>query len=256
MFKKLLILAALLLSLSAQSEPIILTKDNLVSINSQIDTRSVTDASMAIQKLNASESKEPIYLVLNTPGGSVFDGIDFIRFARTSRRPIHTVTLFAASMGFQIVEALPGTRYIVDSGVLMSHRASVGGIGGQYPGELNVRVDFLGEITRELDAGVAKRSGMSLKQYQELIHDEYYATPVKAIKDRFADEVAQVSCDESIAGTYIVSLPSVFGTIEVEYAKCPLITGVISAKFKKPTEVNKEKDALSIFMLENKRGTK
>ena len=256
MFKKLLIMAAILLSIPAHSEPITLTKDNLVSINSQVDSRSVTEASIAIQKLNASESKDPIYLVLNTPGGSVFDGIEFIRYAKSSRRPVHTITLFAASMGFQIVEALPGTRYIAESGVLMSHRAATGGLSGQFPGELNVRLDFLGEVTRELDEGVAKRAGMSLKQYQDLIHDEYYATPEKAIKGKFADKKAEVKCDDSLNGTYLISVPTPFGTVNVEFAKCPLITGVVSAGFQKPSDLNKEKDALEVFTVQNKNATK
>lgn len=253
MLKKLLIITAILLSFSANSETLILNSDNLVTIASQVDSTSVTRAMLEIQKLNAIETNEPILLVLNTPGGSVMDGIDFIRFAKTSRRQINTVTIYAASMGFQIVEALPGKRYMAQAGILMSHRAAVGGVNGQYPGELNSRVAFFGDISEDLDKGVAARAGLSLKEYRDLIHDEYYAIPNKAIPAKFADAEVDLSCDVSVSGTHTETFDSLFGPIDAVLSNCPLITGVISAGFKKPSESNKNEDALQTYLLENKK---
>jgi ATP-dependent Clp protease, protease subunit len=254
MLKKLLITTALLLSLSAVAETVILKADNTVSLNTDVSDNSITALMLDVQRLNKLETDEPIYLVLNTPGGSVFAGIDFIRFARTSRRPIHTVTIFAASMGFQIVQGIQGKRLMAYSGVLMSHRAAVSGIGGQYPGELNVRVDFLQDISTQLDYDVAKRAGMSLKDYQSLIHDEYYASTDKAIKDGFADESTDVSCDVSLEGSYTKDFETLFGPIEVEFSSCPLITGFISAKFKQSTEENKTKNPVQYITVGRKVG--
>lgn len=242
----------LFLTFAAQAETITLKSDNMVSLNDQVSGESVTRAMLDIQRLNLFESNEPIYLVLNTPGGSIFAGIDFIRFAKSSRRPIHTVTIFAASMGFQIVEALPGIRYMAESGVLMSHRGAVGGVSGQFPGELNVRVEFYGKVTEELDAGVAARAGITLKEYQALIHDEYYALPGKAIKDKFADAQVAVACDNSLNGIHNLEVNTMFGPVEVIFADCPLITNPIGAKFKTSTEQNGKQDALSVYFSEHK----
>lgn len=239
MLKKLLIAAAILLSFSATAENIILKADNTVSLNTAVSDESITGIMLDVQRLNKIETDEPIYLVLNTPGGSVFAGINFIRYALTSRRPIHTVTIFAASMGFQIVQALPGKRLMAYSGVLMSHRAAVGGLSGQYPGELNVRVNFLADISTNLDSGVAKRAGLTLKEYQVLIHDEYYANNEKSIKDKFADESVNVSCDVSLETTYTKDFQTMFGPVEVEFSSCPLFTSYLKASFKQVTEVNR-----------------
>jgi ATP-dependent Clp protease protease subunit len=238
MFTKVLILLFLLVSFSLHAENVVLNSENTVSLNTEVSDSSVTEVMLQLQKLNNIDTKEPIYLVLNTPGGSVFAGIDFIRYALTSKRPINTITIFAASMGFQIAQALPGKRLMAYSGVLMSHRAAVGGISGQYPGELNVRVDFLQSISDQLDVEVARRSGMTLKQYQNLIHDEYYATPSKAIKDKFADGVAEVRCDSSLDSTYIKEFSTLFGVVNVEFSSCPLITNYLKAEFKKKTNEN------------------
>lgn len=247
MLKKLLTITAILLSFSVNAEDLVLKADNTVSFNTDFSNESVTAAMLDIQNLNKIETDEPIYLVLNTPGGSVFAGINLIRYALTSRRPIHTVTIFAASMGFQIVQALPGKRLMAYSGVLMSHRAAVSGIGGQYPGELNVRLDFLADISTQLDSGVAKRAGMSVKEYQDLIHDEYYAVNEKAIKDKFADESVNISCDSSLIDSYTRIVNTMFGEIEVEFSKCPLFTSFLSVKFKQSTKENEGLNPASLI---------
>lgn len=238
MLKKLLFIVAILLSFSINAENIILKADNTVSLNTAVSDESITDIMLDVQRLNKIETDEPIYLVLNTPGGSVFAGINFIRYALTSRRPIYTITIFAASMGFQIVQALPGKRLMAFSGVLMSHRAAVSGVAGQYPGELNVRVNFYQDISTELDVGVAKRAGITLKEYQALIHDEYYANNEKAIKDKFADQSVGVSCDASLDTTYNKDFQTVLGPVEVEFASCPLFTSYLKVNFKQVTKEN------------------
>jgi ATP-dependent protease ClpP protease subunit len=247
MFRKLLILLTILISSAAFSETIILKADNTVSLSSEVTTASVTVLMLSLQRLNELKTNDTIYLVLNTPGGSITDGIDFIRFAKTSRRPINTITIFAASMGFQIVEALPGKRLMAEGGVLMSHRAAVSGIGGQFPGELNVRVEFYGDIARSLDIGAANRAGITLKQYQDLIHDEYYALPSKAIKDKFADAEVAVSCDITLSGTRFEFAQSPFGPIKIELSSCPLIIGVVSAEFVKKTNMNVDINPVTLY---------
>ena len=244
MFKKILIAAILLLAIPAHSEIINLKAENTIVLDDEVTSKNVTKAMAAIQKMNATESKEPINLVLNTPGGSVLAGIEFIRYAKTSRRPIQTITLYAASMGFQIVQGLPGKRLIAEGGILMSHRAALGGISGQIPGELDNRIAFFHDLTEDLDRHDAERAGMSLKEYQKLTHDEYYATPSKAIRDGFADKKVELSCDASLNGTHTKMLESPFGAIAAVFSDCPLISFPVSASFLQENATNK---TLNVF---------
>jgi len=246
------ILTILLVALTATafgSEKIVLTETNTVFLNDSVNNQSVTRLMMEISELNSKEDSSPIYLVLNTPGGSIFDGLEFIRFAKSSKREIHTVTLQAASMGFQIVEALAGKRYIAEYGLLMSHRAATQGMGGQFnKGELESRLEFVKSVVQNLDDAVAKRSGKyNIEQYQSLIKDEYYAGPTRSIADGFADAEAKIECDSTLSGTKFVSYQTIFGPISVEFAKCPLIPNIISAKFENKNEKNKDKNELEIL---------
>lgn len=230
------------------ADKLVLTETNTVILNDSVNSQSVTRLMTDIMALNSLEDQSPIYLILNTPGGSIFDGLEFIRFAKASKREIITVTMQAASMGFQIVQALPNKRYMLEYAVLMSHRAATGGLGGQFnKGELETRLDFIKSVVQDLDESVAKRSGKySTEQYQTLIKDEYYAGPSKAIRDGFADAEATVTCDDTLQGTKFVTYQTLFGPILVEFAKCPLVTNVLSAKFEKSETRNQDKSAIEL----------
>lgn len=247
--KKLLMISLLLINTAFASEKLILTETNTVFLNDSVNNQSITRLMMDVSNLNALEDNSTIYLVLNTPGGSIFDGLEFIRFAKSSKRPIETVTMQAASMGFQIVEALPGKRHITEYGILMSHRPATEGLGGQFnKGELESRLEFIKAVTQSLDEGVAKRSGKyTVEQYQSLIKDEYYALPSKAIADGFADSEVELVCDATMQGTKFVTYNTIFGPIRVEFSKCPLITSVISAEFANRNDKNKDKNELEVL---------
>jgi ATP-dependent Clp protease protease subunit len=244
----LLILGVIFTSTVFAADKLVLTETNTVFLNDSVNGQSVTRLMSEIETLNLLEDKSPIYLVLNTPGGSVFDGIEFIRFAKASKREIHTVTMQAASMGFQIVEALPGKRFVTEYSVLMSHRAA-GGFQGQInKGEVESRLNFIKSVIQEMDEAVAKRSGKyTTEQYQDLIKDEYYGLPSRSIADGFADSQVDLQCDSSLSGTKFVTYYTIFGPIVAEFAKCPLNPNVISARFENKNDKNKEKNELDIL---------
>jgi ATP-dependent Clp protease, protease subunit len=233
MLKNLLLLLSLTVAMhygfAQELKTIVLTDKNTVSFNEEFNSMSVAKKQVELFELAASSPEKDLYLVMNSPGGSVFAGSLFIDTVRSLNKNVHTITVFSASMGYHTVQGL-GIRYILPSGLLMSHRAYVGGLDGQFPGELNSRIKMLMESTEELDKVAAKRVGISLEDYKKLIHDELWLTGSKAVELNHADEVVQAVCDKSLSGTNIQEIRSFFGTFKVEFSNCPLITGPISVK--------------------------
>lgn len=208
-----------------------LTSRNTLNFRGVVTTQKVTEMQVALQEMSRNlSSTEVIYLVLDTPGGSVEAGRQFIDTVHSIPQEVKTITVFAASMGFQFVENM-GERLIVPSGTLMSHRATFSGVGGQVPGELVTRLNFDYRNILKLEANDAARMHLTLAQYQALVHDEYWVDGQDAVAQNAADRMVLATCDASFSGTEDVYLGEVFG-IKVfgVMSKCPLFTGILTVK--------------------------
>lgn len=228
---KSLIIAALLTcsSVFAAEYSLTLKEENTVVFNMPVTSAyAANKAHELFQKHSALKKNKPIYLVLDTPGGSVSAGLRFIEAAKSINRPVHTVTIFAASMGYQIVQSL-NNRYISPTGTLMAHRGYASGMEGQIPGELNTRVEYLTIMLDDMTKTAAKRIGMSEAKYSQAIINERWKFGADAIKSNEADRVVNIKCSpELMSGITQEQVMTMFGPINVSFSKCPLVSGPIT----------------------------
>lgn len=213
------------LSQMLKPNQVLLTPMNTIVFRGEVDGNTVSRAQLELAALVAKRAGQPyfIYLVLDTPGGSIDDGEDFIQMAKTVPM-LKTITLFAASMGSAIVEALPGERLVTSNGVYMFHRAK-GGLQGQFEdGELEVRLEFYKKLVRGMEQRSADRMSMSLVDYKKLVKDEFWTYGSESIKNKTADRVVEVICSkELIAKKENVEMSLFFFSVTLEYSGCPLI---------------------------------
>lgn len=183
------------------NEKIVLTSQNSVSLRDVVYTQSVASVMEKLQELEKNDEPE-IYLFLDTPGGSVFAGVDLITFLKGYSKPIHTITSFSASMGFQIVQSNPGKRYILENAALMSHPMS-GSVYGEFGEGFSVSnyLKYLESIQKNLDMDVVRRNpNYTLEEYIRLYDNELWLNGQNSVEKGFADSIVGIVCGDDLDG--------------------------------------------------------
>ena len=237
--KKILALVCLMLVGCADAESrdgsVLLNSSNVLVLDSQVDEVSVAKVMQEALTLDGQLPKgKPLYLVLSTPGGSVDSGLALISMLKGLDRPVHTITIFAASMGFQIAQGL-SDRLIVPDGMLMSHRAK-GGIQGEFAGQegsqLEKRMKMVTDVIQDMDKKtVARTKGKkTLKQYQAEYENELWLLSEKAVSEGYADKVVLPRCAKDLNGTKESESSFLGMRIAYRTSKCPLVRGILEMK--------------------------
>jgi len=224
-----LILSLLMLCSISFAKVVNLTEANSINFNNKFDNQFVAQKQIEAANKCYSNEGSDIYVVLYTPGGSVQAGQLFFDTLNALPCNFHTITIFAASMGYQTVQNLKN-RYIIPSGILMSHRAYLSGLRGEIGGELNQILKLFEQNIKELNVIASKRAGISLEAYEDLIADELWMTGQQSVEMKHADEVVLAKCDKNFTGSYTQIFRSFFGAVEVEFSNCPLITAPLSVR--------------------------
>jgi ATP-dependent protease ClpP protease subunit len=239
-----------LLPQAAQSEdkPLVLSKRSTLVLRGVVTSESVAKLEVeALQMSLTMNPNETIYLVLDTPGGSVPDGNQLIDFLKALPQKVKTVTIFAASMGFHIAQNLD-ERMILPSGTLMSHRAAISGMSGQVPGELNSRLFAEMQVLRHMDEVCAARMKYTLQTYREYIQNELWLSGQDAVTYRAADRITLVKCDGSLSGMQEVELGNFMGAnIFGMMSNCPLITGILKVRIEEANAKAEDLKAIREF---------
>lgn len=210
---------------------ILLSKNNTVIFRAAVDGLSVGKAQAELLSLDKKLPRgQDIFLVLDTPGGDIVSGNQLIDTTKSLNRKVHTITIFAASMGFAFAQRMDN-RYIIPSGTLMAHRARVGGVEGQIPGEFITAAATLYNLVLGMERQNANRMGIDLDTYTSLVKDEYWVDGEEAVRQGVADSLALIQCDASLDGTSFETVDTFFGPVQIEWANCPAITQPIGFKF-------------------------
>lgn len=244
-FTKTTILAAVVLGVlalvpairasSGERDVTVFSKNNTISINQEIDSQTVADWTIQVRKLDAiGPASAPIHLAMYTPGGEIESGVAFIESLKGTRRPIDTVTIFAASMGFQIVQNL-GNRMILKNGILMSHHARgqvEGDFGGVRPSQLDSRYNFWLDRLQELDQTTVDRTKgkQTMDSYTKQYDHEMWLTGQKSVNSGYADKVVIASCDNTLNGVTTHNIMLGMTPVQYDLSDCPLIIGPINVR--------------------------
>ena len=105
-----------------------LLKDRIIMLTSQFNGHLASSIVSQLMFLENEDNTQPIRLYINSPGGSVNDGLAIYSVMNFIKSPVHTYVLgMAASMGSFIANAgEAGHRYVLSESRTMVHRVSAG----------------------------------------------------------------------------------------------------------------------------------
>lgn len=166
-----------------------------------------SDAASVVKQLQGLTAKK-INLRINSPGGSVFDGIAIYNaLARHPAEVTSYVDGIAASIASVI--ALAGRRVLIaENAMMMIHDPSAVAMG--RASDLRKTADVLDQIKETIINTYATRTGMDRDSLAKLMADETWFTAAEAVDMKLADE--------AIAG---VKAAASFDLSSFGYAKAP-----------------------------------
>ena len=139
------------------------------------------------------EDKKDVFLVIDTPGGSITDGIKFINMMKSAKlkHKVNTICVIeneAYSMG-AVISAYCHKTYMHRFGSLMWHEAAYGVQGMAY--HIPKRLKFTEKYLELFDKDIAKQLGMTHKEYLEFQNLEHWLTSEEAVEQGFADAIVE-----------------------------------------------------------------
>ena len=141
--------------------------------------------------LAAQDPDKPIFLYINSPGGSVTAGMAIYDTMQYIQPEVVTVALgMAASMGQLLLTAgTPGKRYATPHARILMHQPS-GGVGGTAS-DIRINANLILQMKQELAEINAQRTGKSVEQIREDSERDHWFTAQEALEYGFIDHVIE-----------------------------------------------------------------
>lgn len=149
---------------------------------------SVGEAIKHIDEMEKESSKQPIEIVLNTGGGSCYEGLALYDRILNSKCVICIVaTGLVASMGL-LVYLAGKHRYITPHAVLMNHQLSSAPEGKVR--DLKNEMRELNRLEAVCNQIIAERTGLTIKKLKaDTDNKDDYIIPERAVQEGFAHKI-------------------------------------------------------------------
>jgi ATP-dependent Clp protease protease subunit len=141
--------------------------------------------------LQAEDGKKPIYMYINSPGGSISDGLGIIDTMHYIKPEVHTICIgVAASMGAVILsQGAKGKRFSLPSSEIMIHQAS-SGVEGQAS-NMVIAAEHVIKMQNKLYKLLSDSTGKSVAQVEKDADRDYWMDAEAAKEYGLIDQIIQ-----------------------------------------------------------------
>ena len=160
-----------------------------IQCNGEINKESVYSMILQLRYLQTQDPEKEITIYINSPGGSVSDGLALIDAMAALRCPIRTVCMGTAASMAALIFACGNERDIMPHARVMMHDPLIpGGVGGSA-----LKLDAIAKDlmhTREVTAQIlADYTGHSIEEIYEMTATDTYFDAKEALEWGLADRI-------------------------------------------------------------------
>ena len=169
-----------------------LLKDRIIYLGEDVNptTSSLIVAQMLF--LESEDQDKEIYFYINSPGGSITDGMAIVDTMNYIKCPVETVCVgLAASMGAVLLTAgEKGKRFAMPNSEIMIHQPLIGGGGLQGQAtEIKIHADHLVRTREKLNKFLSERTGKPLDVIEKDTERDNYMTAEEALEYGLIDGI-------------------------------------------------------------------
>ena len=167
-----------------------LLRERIVFLGSQVDQSTANRICAELLLLEAEDRDKDISLYINSPGGSVTDGLAIYDTMQYVNCDIRTICVgMAASMGqFLLCSGTPGKRFSLPHSRILMHQPSMGGMQGQAS-DIAIQAEQIVYMKSMLAERIAFHTGQSVERIEADSDRDRWFTAKEALEYGFIDAV-------------------------------------------------------------------
>ena len=169
-----------------------LLKDRIIMLSEDVNP---TSANVIIAEMLFLESEDPdkeIHFYINSPGGSIVDGMAIVDTMNYIKCPVSTICVgMAASMGSVLLACgEKGKRFATPNSEVLIHQPLIGGHGlsGQTT-DIKIHTDHLVKTREKMNKLLSEKTGQPIEKIMADTERDNYMTAEEALKYGLIDGI-------------------------------------------------------------------
>lgn len=166
-----------------------LLKDRIIFLGEEVNDHTANLVVAQMLFLEAEDAKKDIIFYINSPGGSVYDGMAIYDTMQFVKCDVQTVGIgIQASMGaFLLSSGAKGKRFMLPHATTMIHQPSSGTRGKVTDMEIDLKEGL--RLKKKLNEILAKNTGQKLAKIEADAERDYWMSAEEAKKYGLIDDV-------------------------------------------------------------------
>lgn len=181
-----------------------LSQERIIFLGQEVNDSIANRIVAFLLYLDSDDPSKPIYLYINSPGGSVTAGMAIYDTMQYIKSEVVTICVgLAASMGsFLLAAGTPGKRLALPHARIMIHQP-MGGTGRRQATDIQIEAQEILRIRQQLNEMLALRTGQTIEKIAKDTDRDYFMSAAEAKEYGLIDKVIEPSSLSTVA-LYVV----------------------------------------------------